>query len=200
VPPPRQIVTGDGAMYDHYDLVVDAKSKGLRYVIVSLEDAPPQPALDEGATPVVMDQKDMQFIPRVLAVQHGRPVRFDNSDPFNHNVCTATKVKENELNVFVTARDPVTKSFVAEKAPIRIGCVLHGTMEAWIYVAPHPWIAITDEKGAFTLKNVPPGKYTLWLKQQDTGLQERKQIEVRAGEKTEVAVEWKESKPKRVKK
>jgi plastocyanin len=196
VPPPRQIATGDGAMYDHYDLVVDPKSKGLRFVIVSLEDAPAQPALDETAKPAVMDQKDMQFIPRVLAVQHGRPVRFDNSDPFNHNVCTTTKVKENELNVYVTAREPVTKSFVAEKAPIRIGCVLHGTMEAWIYVAPHPWIAITDEKGGFTLKDVPPGKYTLWLKQQDTGLLERRPVEVRAGQKTDVAVEWKESKPK----
>ena len=200
VPAPRQIVTGDGATLEHYDLVVDAKTKGLRWVIISLEDAPPQPKLDESTAPVVIDQKDMQFIPRVVAVQHGRPVRFDNSDAFNHNVSIASKIKENELNIFVTAREPVTKSFVAEKAPIRVGCALHGNMEAWIYVAPHPWIAITDEKGAFVLKDVPPGKYTVWLKQQDTGIQDRRQVEVRPGEKTEVAVEWKESKPKRVKK
>lgn len=197
VPPPRQIATGDGGMYDHYDLVVGAKTKGLRFVIVALEDAPPQPKLGDADTPVVIDQKNMQFIPRVIAVQHGRPVRFDNSDMFNHSVSITTKVKENELNVFVSAREPVTKSFVAEKAPLRVGCALHGSMEAWIYVAPHPWIAITDEKGSFLLKDVPPGKYTLWLKQQDTGLQDRRPIEVRAGEKTEVAVEWKEPKPKR---
>lgn len=197
VPPARQIVTGDGATFDHFDLVVDAKTKGLRWVIVALEDAPAQPMLGEADTPVVIDQKNMQFIPRVVAVQHGRPIRFENSDQFNHNVNTGTRVKENELNVFVTAREPVTKSFVAEKAPIRIGCVLHGSMEAWVYVAKHPWVAVTDEAGAFVLKDVPPGKYTLWLKQQDTGLQERKQIEVRAEQKTAVAVEWKEPKPKR---
>jgi len=196
VPPAKQIPTGDGATIDHYDLVVDAKSKGLRWVIAALEDAPPQSKLEAGE-PVVIDQKNMQFIPRVVAVQHGRPVRFDNSDGFNHSVTTASRIPENEMNVFVTARDPVTKAFAAEKAPIRIGCVLHGHMTAWLYIAPHPWVAVTDEKGAFALTDVPPGKYTLWLKHPDTGLQERKPIEVRAGQTAEVAVEWKESATKR---
>jgi plastocyanin len=197
VPPARQIATGDGTMIDHYDLVVDAKSKGLRWVIVALEDAPPQPKLNGSQTPVVIDQKDMLFIPRVVAVQHGQPVRFDNSDGFNHSVTTAARLPENEMNVFVTAREPVTKAFAAEKAPIRIGCALHSSMTAWLYVAPHPWVTVTDEKGAFVLNDIPPGKYTLWLKHPDTGVQERRQIDVQAGQKVEVVVEWKESKPKR---
>jgi plastocyanin len=184
-------------MIDHYDLVVDAKSKGLRWVIAALEDAPPQPKLQDGEEPVVIDQKNMLFIPRVVAVQHGRPVRFDNSDSINHGVSIFSRVKENELNVFVTAKDPVTKSFVAEKAPLRIGCALHPSMTAWLYVAPHSWVAVTGEKGAFAIKDVPPGKYTLWLQHPDTAVQERRQVEVLAGQKVETAVEWKESKPKR---
>jgi plastocyanin len=196
VPPARQVPTGDGATIDHYDLVVHAKSKGLRWVIAALEDAPPQPKLEAGE-PVVIDQKNMLFIPRVVAVQHGRPVRFDNSDGFNHSVTTAARLPENELNVFVTAREPVTKAFSAEKTPIRIGCVLHGAMTAWLYVAPHPWVVVTDEKGAFALKDVPPGKYTLCLRHPDTGLIERRPVEVRTGETVEVAIEWTEPKPKR---
>jgi Carboxypeptidase regulatory-like domain len=70
-------------------------------------------------------------------------------------------------------------------------------MTAWLYVAPDPWVAVTDEMGAFALKDVPPGKYTLWVKHPDTGLQERKSIEVRAGQTAEVVVEWQESAPKR---
>jgi len=196
VPPARPVPTGDGGTVDHYDLVVDAKSKGLRWVIAALEDAPPQPKLEAGE-PVVIDQKNMLFIPRVVAVQHGRPVRFDNSDGFNHSVTTAPRLAENEMNIFVTAREPATKAFAAEKFPIRIGCALHGSMTAWLYVAPHPWVAVTDEKGAFVLNDVPPGKYTLWMKHPDTGLQDRRPVEVRRGETVEVAVEWKESKPKR---
>ena len=69
-------------------------------------------------------------------------------------------------------------------------------MTAWVFVAPHPWIAVTDEKGAFTIKDVPPGKYTLWLYHPDTRLEERKPVEVKAGQKAEVEFEWKEAKPK----
>jgi plastocyanin len=196
VPPARPIPTGDGATIDHYDLVVDAKSKGLRWVIAALEDAPPQPKLEAGE-PVVIDQKDMLFIPRVVAVQHGRPVQFDNNDAFNHSVTTAARLPENEMNIFVTAREPVTKAFAAEKAPIRIGCALHGSMTGWLYVAPHAWVAVTDQKGEYVLNDVPTGKYTLWLKHPDTRLQERRQIEVRAGQSAEVAIEWKESEPRR---
>jgi plastocyanin len=196
VPPPKQVPTGDGATIEHYDLVVDAKSKGLRWVIAALEGAPPQPKADK-AEPVVIDQKDMLFVPRVVAVPHGRPVRFDNSDLFNHSVTILSRVPENEMNVFVKTGEPVTKAFAAEKAPLRVGCALHANMTAWVYVAPHPWVAVTDETGAFALADVSPGKYTLWLKHPDTGLEERRAVEVRAGQTAEVAVEWKEPKPKR---
>lgn len=197
VPPARQVPTGDGGTTDHRDLVVDAKSKGLRWVIAALEDAPARPRIGAGAAPVVIDQKDMQFVPRVVAVQHGRPVRFDNSDQFNHSVTTAARLRENEVNVFVAAGEPVTRAFAAEKAPIRVGCALHGSMTAWLFVAPHPWVAVTDEAGAFALEDVPPGRYTLWLRHPDTGVQERRAVEVRTGQEVEVAVEWKESKPRR---
>jgi plastocyanin len=196
VPPARQLPTGDGGTVEHHDLVVDPKTKGLRWTIAALEDAPPQPRL-KGGEPVVIDQKDMLFVPRVVAVRHGRPVRFDNSDPGNHSVSIFSAVEENNLNVFVTAREPVTKAFAAEKAPLRVGCALHPSMTAWVYVAPHPWAAVTDEKGAFTITDAPPGKYTLLLRHPDTGLLERRPVEVRAGQKAEVEVEWKEAKPKR---
>lgn len=196
VPPAKQLPRGDGSFVDHYDLVVDAKSKGLRWVIAVLENAPAQPKLGATDKPVVMDQKNMTFIPRVIAVQHGRPVQFDNSDTINHSVTIFSRVEENELNVFVSPKDPVTKAFVAEKAPLRVGCALHPSMTAWVYVAPHPWIAVSDEKGAFTIDNVPAGKYTLLLRHPDTGLQERRELEVRAGKKADVAIDWKESKPK----
>ena len=195
VPPAKQLPVGDGSLIDHHDLIVDAKTKGLRWVVAALEGAPAQPKFD-GDDPVLIDQKSHTFVPRVVAVQHGRPVKFDNSDGVNHSVSIFSKVKDNEVNVFVTKKDPLVKAFAAEKAPLRVGCTLHPSMTAWVYVAPHPWVTVTDEKGAFTIKDVPPGKYTLWLKHPDTGLEERKEIEVKAGQKAEAAFEWKEARPK----
>ena len=195
VPPPKKIVTGDGAVILHHDLIVDQKTKGLRDVVAVLEDAPAQPELT-GVKPVVIDQREMQFMPRVAAVQHGRPVRFDNSDMFNHGVSVASAVKANNLNQIAGPGKPIEWTFEPEKKPLMVGCPLHGNMRAWIFVVPHPWFAITDAKGTFAIDKVPPGKYTLLLTHADTNRREQKVVEVQAGEETQVAIEWKE-KPKK---
>lgn len=40
VPPPKRILTTDGGSILHSDLIVDPKTKGLRHVVVVLENAP----------------------------------------------------------------------------------------------------------------------------------------------------------------
>jgi plastocyanin len=194
VPPDKKIGASDGSTIIHNDYVVDPKTKGLRWVGIVLEDAPAQPKLKDPEPEAVIDQVDMIFTPRMVAVQHGRRVRFDNSDICNHNVRAFSTTSGNELNAFVTAAQPVKKIFTAEKAPIKIGCSLHAWMTAWVFVVPHPWFAVSDEKGTFTIKNVPPGKYTLWLRHPDTGMHERCKIEVKSGETLEVEFEWKDKK------
>jgi plastocyanin len=189
VPPPREIVTTDNRTLRHHDLVVDPGTRGLRDVVAVLEDAPAQPKVAD-AEPVVIDQRDMLFVPRVVVVRHGQAVRFDNSDQFNHSVLTATPVAEDQLNVFVTPGRPLDHTFALRKHPVRIGCSLHPWMRAWVYVVAHPWFAITDERGRFRIRDIPPGRYTLWLRHPDTGRQDRRPVEVRAGGKLEVTVTW----------
>ncbi len=195
VPPPKKIITGDGAVILHHDLIVDAKSRGLRDVVAVLEDAPARPKLT-GAKPVVIDQREMQFFPRIAAVQYGRPVRFDNSDMFNHGVSVASEVKANNVNQIAGPGMPVECTFEPEKKPLMVGCPLHGNMRAWLFIVPHPWFAISDAKGRFTIDKIPPGEYTLLLTHADTNFRERKKVAVAAGEETKVAVEWKD-KPKK---
>jgi len=189
VPEPQRITTSDGSTVWHSDLVVDPKSKGLRHVASILEDAPAQPKLEK-AKPVVVDQRDMIFLPRVVAVQHGQTVRFENNDLCNHSVMAASTVKANQFNVFVTAKQPHEHVFEPQKAPIQIGCSLHGWMRAWVYVVPHPWFAVSDTKGEFQIEGVPAGKYTLSLRHPDTGHQDRRPVEVTGGKTTEVKIEW----------
>jgi hypothetical protein len=92
VPAPKVVITSDGSKLEHNDLVVDQKTMGLRYVVVMLEDAPRQPELED-AEPVLVDQVDWVFKPRVVAMQHGQPVRFDNSDSVNHSVMASSTVR-----------------------------------------------------------------------------------------------------------
>ncbi len=60
----------------------------------------PQPRREKVA-PVVADQRDMVFVPRVMAVQHGQAVRFENSDLCNHSVLAASTLSANQFNVLV---------------------------------------------------------------------------------------------------
>lgn len=189
IPEAERILTTDGSTIEHHDLVVDAKTKGLRDVAVVLENAPARPKLAK-AKPVVMDQRDMRFVPRVIAVQHGQPVRFENNDLSNHSVQANSGNPANAFNVVAGPGQPVEHVFEAQKPPVQIGCSIHGWMKAWVYVVPHPWFAVTDAKGAFRLDRVLPGKYTLLLAHPDTGHRERREVEVRPGRTVELTVEW----------
>jgi plastocyanin len=195
VPEPKAIPTTDGMILKHNDLVVDAKCKGLRHVAVILEDAPAQPKVEK-AEPALIDQKEMIFLPRVVAVREGQAVRFENSDQFNHSVQAISTVAANQLNQFVGPNQPLTQVFAYQPRPVMIGCSLHGWMRAWVYVVRHPWFAVTEADGQFRIANVPPGKYTLLLTHADTGMLERRMIAVEAGKTTTLTVDWEKAERK----
>jgi len=44
---------------------------------------------------------------------------------------------------------------------VRIKCDVHGWMNAYAGVLNHPYFAVTANGGAFELKNLPAGTYTI---------------------------------------
>ena len=189
VPPPQKIITSDGAVLMHSDLVVDSKSKGLRHVAVYLQDVPAQ-ALAKNAKPVVMDQRDMIFIPRVIVAQEGQTVRFDNNDLCNHAVQSVSTKTENLFNAVTPMGQPFDFKFKAQKSPVQIGCPIHQWMRGWVYVFPHPFAAVSDAQGQFKIDGVAAGKHTVVFAHPDTGLRETRVVDVIAGKTTRVDVEW----------
>ncbi len=106
VPAARKVLLSDGGTLLHNDLVVDGPTKGLRYALVHLDKAPP--AKGKPAGTAVIDQRDMIFLPRVLAIQEGQKVRFDNNDLCNHGVQAFSAKQENRCECF--ERPPVSGS------------------------------------------------------------------------------------------
>ena len=84
-------------------------------------------------------------------------------------------------------------TFPAAENFMKFQCDVHNWMFAWVTVVDHPYFAVSGKDGKFTIKNVPPGKYTisaLHRKIAPTGVD--KEIEVAAdGAKTEFALEVK---------
>jgi plastocyanin len=108
-----------------------------------------------------MDQKNLTFIPHVLPVLVGTTVDYLNSDDVLHNVFSPDKCAE-KLNLGTWPKGQ-TKSYTFKEP----GCVavmlcnVHPEMEAYIVVLETPYFAVTAKDGSYTVKNVPPGKYTL---------------------------------------
>src|SRR6266851_5422952 len=55
----------------------------------------------------------------------------------------------------------VTKPLPGMPMMIKVKCDAHEWMHAWIMELDHPYFATTGSDGHFTIKDVPPGTYTL---------------------------------------
>ncbi|MBI4474610.1 MAG: hypothetical protein HY646_18210 [Acidobacteria bacterium] len=64
------------------------------------------------ATPVVLDQRDLTFVPHVLPVLVGARVAFPNSDAIRHNVFSPTPASKFNLGAYPRNE---TKYYVFDK-------------------------------------------------------------------------------------
>ena len=140
--------------------VVVANGK-LKDVLVRVKNgallpAPPAPP------PAVIDQKDCMYTPRVVGVVAGQKIAVRNSDPAFHNVHGAIAGKL----LWNKPASPGDAELVLETSAragevIDVTCDVHPWMHAYAVVQSNAAFAVTDERGAFEIKGLPPGSYTL---------------------------------------
>jgi len=113
-------------------------------------------------TPVILDQKKCLYQPHVVALMARQPIHIKNSEAVLHNVLAFPR-NNAPFNVGVFQGNPLVKKFKPEVGLI-VQCSVHGWMKAYIHVLDHPYFAITNPDGKFTLKGLPPGNYevTVW--------------------------------------
>lgn len=109
--------------------------------------------------PVVLNQKGCVYVPRVVALRAGQPLEFRSDDDMLHNV-HGLPFENREFNFGIFKGQVVQRAF-AKPEIFKVKCDVHPWMAAWVGVVDHPYFALTDADGRFTIKNLPPGKYTL---------------------------------------
>ena len=148
------------------------------------------------AAPAELDQKGCEYLPAIQAVQTGQTLNVKNSDPVMHNIhvipdTTSGNVEKNPSQL--PKAPPVPLTFAKAENFVKFKCDVHPWMFAWVTVVDHPYFAVTDKDGKFTIKDVPPGKYTIVAmhrKGAPTGVE--KEVEVKAdGAKADFTIEVK---------
>jgi plastocyanin len=160
---------------------VVGKEGELADVVVSLKDAAGNEITGQStgasADPAVIDQKGCLYTPQILAVQTGQKVIVKNSDTCVHNVHTRPAANPEMNQVQMPGGADLTFKFDKPEPFLKFQCDVHPWMFAWVSVFDHPYFALSGTDGRFTIKNVPPGKYTLEAAHRKLGKQTA-QIEV----------------------
>ncbi|HAO78466.1 MAG TPA: hypothetical protein DCQ92_05715 [Verrucomicrobia subdivision 3 bacterium] len=143
---------------------------GLADVIVSLKGISGK-STGASAAPLVLDQKGCLYYPQILAVQTGQKLIVKNSDTCVHNVHTVPKENAPQNLVQMPGGADLNFTFDKPEPFLKFQCDVHPWMFAWVSVFDHPYFAVSGADGKFTIKDVPPGKYTLEAAHRKLGVQ-----------------------------
>jgi plastocyanin len=127
--------------------------------VVYLEGSKEAPAPAQ-PTRVVMDQRNLAFVPRVLAVVRGTVVEFHNSDDVPHNIFSPSTGAD-ALDLGTYGRGATRTVTMREPGDLRVLCNIHMEMEARILVLRDPYFATVGADGRYRIADVPAGSYRL---------------------------------------
>ena len=145
-----------------FEALVLGADRGVRGSVVRIE------GVTRGKKPtaeLVLDNQGCRFAPHVSALAAGERARVKNSDATVHNP-HGVMGKPTIFNVALPGKEEVIDITrrLTKPGVIRVVCGAHPHMSAWMVVHDSPYVAVTDEQGAFRIDNVPPGTYkvTMW--------------------------------------
>lgn len=127
-------------------------------VVELLPEVPPT-AIPSPSEPHEMRQQNRTFIPFVLAVTKGDQVNFPNFDRTRHHVYSFSPAKPFELKLYVGT--PGAPELFDRSGIVALGCNIHDYMQAFIYVAESPFVAVTDDAGKVSFHHLPEGSYQI---------------------------------------
>jgi hypothetical protein len=150
-----------GAQQPSEALVV-GPDRGVRGSVVLIEGiAKGKKATSE----VLIDSQRCLFVSHVSALALGERARVKTSDAAVHNV-HGFRGAATVFNLALPNREQLVDITRRLTTPgvVRVVCDAHPNMFAWLFVHDSPYVAVTDDTGAFRIADIPPRTYkvTMW--------------------------------------
>ena len=130
-----------------------------RRAVVYFESAPRRAFDEDPPARARMDQRNETFVPHVLALSAGTVVDFPNNDSTYHNVFSLSKAKRFDLGRYARGRSKAVR--FDQPGVVRVFCDIHSHMSAFVLVFAHRYFGVTDADGAYAIRDIPPGTYTV---------------------------------------
>src|SRR3954469_5835835 len=152
-------------MAKRYEIVTNGGVLGTNppLAIVYLEGSFPKPA---SLPTKQVAQKDLAFVPALLAVQVGTKVEFPNLEKDTyHNIFSYSPAKRFDLGRYRPDEKPVPSVVFDNPGLITLRCDIHEHMRGLLLVVNTPFFATTEPDGHYRLNGLPAGHYTLkaWI-------------------------------------
>lgn len=174
---------------------VDVKDGALRGVFVFIDK------IKEGkkwAVPregkFLIDQKGCRFRPWAQVIKPG-PITIRNSDAgVLHNINTREMigvekgriVKRTLFNFGQPDPGDISEKLKPRRSHfIAVNCEAHNFMFGFMMAPKHPYAVVVGEDGSYTIKDVPPGKYTVKAWHPRFGVKKTK-LAIKAGESADL--------------
>jgi plastocyanin len=174
------------------EYVVMGSGNSLQNVFVYVKDGLPPAMYPVPTAPVVLDQQKCRYVPRVFGIQVGQQLTIRNSDPLLHNVRAEGQVNQAfDVGTPIQGME-VKRTFATREIMVPFKCQVHSWMNAYAGVLEHPFFAVTDGSGRFTIPQLPPGTYTIEIWHERYGTQTQ-QVTVAAKDSKDVTFSYKAS-------